>query len=126
MEKRYGHEQRRYKRIKKHFVLTYFDLNDRQQRHEASQLKNISLGGMCLITARPFAPATKLGIELKTPYLTELTHLEGTVLESKEKIKDIIYETRLEFTPLSEQALFVLNKIIQHFDETEGRENEQN
>lgn len=119
-----GPEQRKYKRIHRHFVLTYFSLADPKQRHEASQLKNISLGGMCLITAKPYAPLTLLGIELKTPYLTELTHLEGKVLESHEKVKDIIYETRVEFTYISDQAKFILNKIIKHFEEKEGEEYE--
>jgi len=118
-------EKRKYRRITKHFVLTYFDVSDPKLRHEASQLKNISLGGMCLITAMPYAPGTKLGIELKTPYLTELTHLEGNVLESREKIKDIIYETRIQFSPLSRQADYVLTKIIQHYEEYEKKESEE-
>ena len=110
---------RRYKRIKKHFILTYFDLNDPAKKHEASQLKNISLGGICVITAQPYPESTKLGIELKTPLISELTHLEGTVLGSHERVKDIIYETRVEFDPLSNQAKFVLNNLIEHFDKQE-------
>ena len=81
--------------------------------HEASQLKNISIGGICLITAQAFSPGTKLGIELKTPILSELTHLEGTVLESHERIKDIIYETRVEFTALPDQAKFNRSRRLQ-------------
>ena len=47
---------------------------------------------------------TKLIVELKTPYLVDITHLEGTVLESHEKIPNIIYETRLQFENLSSQG----------------------
>jgi len=113
-------ERRQYKRIKKHFILTYFDLAHPDVRHEASQLKNISMGGMCLITSQPFADNTTLGIELKTPFLSELTHLEGVVLGSHEKVKDIIYETRLKYTVLDHQAEFVLNKMIQFFEKEEN------
>ena len=117
-------ERRHYKRIKKHFILTYFDLAYPQIRHEASQLKNISLGGMCLITSKAFPNNTTLGIELKTPFLSELTHLEGIVLESHEKVKDIIYETRLQFTSLDHQAEFILNKMIQFFEKEENHGHE--
>lgn len=114
-------ERRRYSRISKHFVLTYYNRLAPEEKFAASQLKNIGLGGMCLITAKPFDPQTRLAIELKTPFLTELIHLEGVVLESKEKIKNIIYETRMEFLDLSEEAKFVLNKIIEHYEREESR-----
>lgn len=116
MKEKEQQERRQYKRIKKHFVLTYFALNDPERRYSASQLKNISLGGMCLITSQSFPVSTRLGIELKTPFLAELTHLEGTVMESHEKVKDVIYETRLGFDQIASQATFVLQKLIQHFE----------
>lgn len=117
-------ERRRYKRIQKHFILTYYDLTKPQERHEASQLKNISIGGICIITAKPFSPNAVLAIELKTPFIHELTRLEGVVLESHERMKDIIYETRLEFRNLSAQAKFVLNKLIHYFENEESHRHE--
>ena len=117
-------ERRKYKRIKKHFILTYYNFATPDVRFEASQLKNISLGGMCLITAKQFPPAARLGIELKTPFLAELIHLEGVVLESHERVKGIIYETRLQFSEISSQAEFVLKNIIQHFEKEESADNE--
>jgi len=118
MKDRPHEERRRYKRIKKHFILTYFNLADPQLRFAASQLKNISMGGMCLITSQLFEPKSLLGIELKTPFMTELVYLEGSVLASQERIKDVIYETRLEFTELSIQAKFILKKLIEHYEKT--------
>ena len=109
-------ERRKYKRFTRHFILTYFDTADRKNRYDASQLKNISLGGICLITAQAFAPATRLGIELKTPYLAQAIHLEGVVVESTEKINNMIYETRLKFLNLSPEAQTVLKKLVDHFE----------
>ena len=83
-------ERRQYKRFKKHFILTYWDLGDPHVRHEATQLKNLSLGGICLVTAKSYAPMTTLCIELKTPFYSELTRLEAKVVQSNEKIKDVI------------------------------------
>jgi len=85
-------------------------------RYDASQLKNISLGGMCFVTSKAFSVGARLGIELKTPFMAELTHLEGVVRGSTEKLKNIIYETRLQFENLTPQAQFVIGKLIQYFE----------
>ena len=108
-------ERRRHKRIKRSFILTYFDKANPTQKFEITQLKNISLGGMCFITGKQFSPPAKMRIELKTPFLSDTTFLEGSVLESHEKVKGMIYETRLEFDPLSTEAEFLLSKIIELF-----------
>ncbi|MCC6759444.1 MAG: PilZ domain-containing protein [Candidatus Omnitrophica bacterium] len=114
-------EKRKYPRINKHFILSYFDLNDPLVRHDASQLKNISIGGMCLITSKVYPQGTRLGIELRTPFLSEFIHLKGTVLESKEKIKGIIYETRLQFDDIPEKTLVILKKMVEHFEHEKSK-----
>jgi c-di-GMP-binding flagellar brake protein YcgR len=108
-------ERRQYLRIKKNFILTYFVKSDPVHKYEITQLKNISLGGMCFITTKPFAPQTDLGVDLKTPYLSETTHLEGQVLESHEKVKNMIYETRLKFNALTPQAEIILTRLVDFF-----------
>ena len=117
-------ERRQYKRFKKHFILTYWDLGDPHVRHEATQLKNLSLGGICLVTAKSYAPMTTLCIELKTPFYSELTRLEAKVVQSNEKIKDVIYETHMVFEHLSPNAQFALSKIIEHFENQEPQHDE--
>ena len=124
MNEKNPEEKRKYTRIKKNFILTYYDLTDPSKRHDASQLKNISLGGICLITGKPYPPGTHLGIELKTPFLSELTHLEGLVLESHTSIHNIIYETRVKFTQLPNQSKFVLQKLIEHFEKRKSENDE--
>ncbi len=119
MSQKEGPERRKYLRIEKHFILNYYDILHPEDKYEASQLKNISLGGMCLITGKPFASGARLAIELKTPFLLELTHLEGTVMESHERIKDVIYETRMCFEALSPEATYLLGKLIEHFEKRE-------
>ncbi len=108
-------ERRREKRIKKHFLLTYFDKNNPSKRFELTQLKNISLGGLCFVTSQPFTPSTKIGIELKTPYLADATYLEGVVLASHEKVRNLLYETRLKFEFLDPKAEVLLSKLIEYF-----------
>lgn len=108
-------ERRRSKRIRKHFILSYFEKEFPDRRYELTQLKNIGHGGMCFITSQRFNLGTKLGIELKTPYLTETTYLEGVVLESHEKVRNMIYETRLKFEFLDSQGEFWVDKLIEFF-----------
>lgn len=109
-------EKRKHSRINQNFILSYYDLNDPLVRQDSSQLRNISLGGMCLVTSKIYTVGTRLGIELRTPFLSEYIHIKGTILESKEKIKGLIYETRLEFDQLSEETQKVLKKLIDHFE----------
>ena len=108
-------ERRRYVRIERHFIISYYDKNDPDVKHNISQLKNISMGGMCFIASQKYDPNTKMGIELKTPFLAAMVHVEGTVLESREKAVNLIYETRLAFDALSKEAEIVLKKIVETF-----------
>ena len=115
MNKESNEERRQYARIKKSFILSYYDPENPDHKIEITQLKNISFGGMCFITGQNYEPSTKLGIELKTPYLAGTTHLEGVVLGSNEKMKDKIYETRLQFGPIGAEAKVLLEKLIEFF-----------
>ncbi len=110
-------ERRKYTRIKKNFIISYYNKQSPSVKYEVSQIKNISLGGSCFITSNYCSPSTPIGIELKTPYLAGTVHLEGSVLESQEKVPNLVYETRLVFEPLTPQADFVLKKIVEYFKE---------
>ena len=70
---------------------------------------------MCFVTSRPYEPTTKINLELKTPYLDNMLHLEGTVLESVERLPNMIYETHLSFEKLSSEAEFILSRTIEYF-----------
>ena len=108
-------ERRRYVRIEKHFIISYYVKSDPIRKYDISQLKNISMGGMCFVTSRAFGPHTTMGIELKTPYFAETAHIDGTTLASHEKVPNMIYETRLSFDALSPIAEVVLKKIVETF-----------
>ena len=116
MEMRWDNkERRRYIRIEKHFIISYYEKNDPHLKHNISQLKNISMGGMCFVSDQKFARGIQLGIQVKTPYLADMINIEGTVLEPHEKVPGMIYETRLSFDALSAEAEFVLKKIVETF-----------
>ena len=110
-------ERRKTPRITKNFILSYFDKAHPDERFELTQLKNIGKKGMCFITSRAFEQGIKMGVELTTPYLAETTYLEGTVLGSHEKIKGMIYETRVMFEGLNPEAEYLLSELVEFFDD---------
>ena len=116
-------ERRRYVRINKNFIMTYCLKSSPQKKIEITQLKNIGLGGMCFITTQKFEPSTLLQIELKTPYITDTTLLEGHVLESHEKIINMLYETRLEFVHINTEAQYLLTQLMEYFINGEKKQN---
>ncbi len=105
-------EKRQYQRIQRNFIICYNDKITPDNKYEVTQIKNISLGGLCFVTHKFYPEGSKLSFELRTPYLTDTVHLEGAVLESKEKIKSILYETRLIFDRLSSESELVLQKMV--------------
>lgn len=114
--KKPSQERRTSERYLKNLILNYFDPVNPDKKHEITQLKNISKGGICFITSKPFAEGTVLGIELNTPFITDTTYLEGVIHASHEKMKDHIYETRLEFHNLTHEAKVLLEMLIEYFE----------
>ncbi len=112
-------ERRQHTRIQKNFILQYFELPNEQVKYEVTQLKNISLGGMCFISSKKLNENTALGIELKTPYISTTTYLAGIVLESQEKVSGILYETRLRFENLDPQSSLILKELMEIISNTE-------
>jgi hypothetical protein len=112
-------ERRKFIRIDRNFILTYVDKNSPNVKNEITQVRNISRGGMCFVATRSFPLSMVLMIEMRTPFTTGSVHLEGAVLESRERIKNMIYDVRVQFQNLQPQAEEILEKIEQH--STKGR-----
>jgi c-di-GMP-binding flagellar brake protein YcgR len=108
-------ERRRFERLKRKFMVTYHRLDEPHTSFDISQIKNISLGGMCFVASHGYEPGTKLAIELQTPFIRDKLSLSAEVLESKEVAKNLIYETRVRFPELKEDTKHYLSKIIETF-----------
>ncbi|MBF0483939.1 MAG: PilZ domain-containing protein [Candidatus Omnitrophica bacterium] len=115
-------DRRHYPRFKKNYILKYFPKDNPSEKIETTQLKNISFGGMCFITTKKFEKDQELFLELQTPYLSEVTHLEGVVQESHQKISDVLFETRLSLKNLSPQAEFLISKMVEFFAKEEKKQ----
>ena len=79
--------------------------------HDVSQVNNVSKGGLSFSTSHPLKEGSIVVIDLKTPFIADSIHMEGMVLECKEKVADMIYEIRLQFKEIPDNAIGVLKKI---------------
>lgn len=118
-----GKERRQHKRVNKNFILKYFELSNSKEKYEITQIKNISQGGLCFISSKQIPENTQLGLELRTPYISTTTYLQGIVLESQDKITGVLYETRLRFENLDPQSQLILQELMQYISNTEEKDN---
>ena len=108
-----GENRRKHKRIHKNYILSYQIKGDPDSKYDVTQLHNISRGGMCFLATKYLAAGRDLIIELKTPYLKDPVIFEAKVIESREKIPNMIFEVRVIFDKISTQAEEVLHKLEQ-------------
>ena len=106
-----SNERRRSVRVQKTFIIRFCAKNDPSQKYEISQIKNISRTGICFTSTKPLAQGVIMLIEFRMPYVSDMISLEAQVLDSKEKVKNVVYENRLKYQNVSLEALIVLEKI---------------
>ena len=111
--------RRKYVRIYRNFILFYRLKGKEDIAHEMSQVNNISRGGINFSSTIALNVGCELCIELKTPFLNDKANLDGVVLEARTKIPNLIYEVRVEFKNVSDQAGEVLAKIEQYAKQQE-------
>jgi hypothetical protein len=104
-------DRRKHVRIYRNFILNFHQKNKADVKYDISQVNNISKGGINFVATQPLDEGVLIGVDLQTPFIAESVYLEGVVLQCKAKIPNLIYEIRLQFNQLSEQAETILNKI---------------
>jgi len=113
-------ERRKYLRIYRNFIMSYYEKGKSIARHNVSQVNNVSKGGVNFSSTQPLNQGAIVIIDLKAPFISDSIHLEGFVVECKEKVSEVIYEIRLQFQDVSQESLTVLQKI-----ETYGNDKEE-
>ncbi len=106
-----GIERRQFVRIKKNYIIRFFEKNNPSVKFEVSQIENISKGGLCFTSNVFLTIGSNIAIELRTPYIADTIYLEGHLLNSTEKVRGLIYVNHLKFLNVTPEALEVLEKI---------------
>jgi hypothetical protein len=104
-------ERRKHLRVYRNFIITYHEKGCSTASHDASQIHNVSKGGLSFSSTLPLKQGAVVTIDLKTPFISGSISLEGHVLECKEKVPEMIYEIRLQFKDIPQQVMAVLEKI---------------
>lgn len=89
---------------------------------DISHAKNISEGGLLFTSDKDFDPNTVLVLKLKLPLSPEWFDIIGEVAESKEVKKNLIYEIRVRFIDIAEEAKKTIAQLVEKFSKTEEEE----
>lgn len=109
-----GLERRKHPRISGSFIVSY-RIPEEADKVDISQIKNLSLGGMLFTTNRQFPPNTKLALEIRLPFDPHPIMLIAKVIESRKIVKDLIYDTRLEFLDVDEIHKKVISQTVEYY-----------
>ncbi|MDO8662614.1 MAG: PilZ domain-containing protein [Candidatus Omnitrophota bacterium] len=109
-----GPERRRHPRVKGRFIVSYRIISD-SNNIDITQTKNISMGGMLLTTNRSFNLGVNLALEIRLPFDPHPIMLIGRVVESREIMKDMIYDTRIEFLAVDERHRKIIGETVGYY-----------
>ncbi|MBN3040479.1 MAG: PilZ domain-containing protein [Candidatus Omnitrophica bacterium] len=106
-----GPERREHRRIDINFVVSY-RIKEVSPDFDLSQTKNLSQGGMLLTTNKKFQKGLQLSMILRFPLIPQKIEITGVVIDSKEVVRDIIYETRIRFIDVNREFFSKLGEFI--------------
>ncbi len=112
MEKFSGPEKRKHPRLNVNFIVSY-RVEGPSSPFDLSQTKDVSQGGLLLTTNKKFDKGTILVMTILFPFVEEKMKLTGIVVDSQEKVRDLIYETHIQFKEADESLLKEIGEFIQ-------------
>lgn len=94
-----GGEKRKHPRLNANFIISY-RIQQVPDNYDLSQTKNVSQGGILLTTNKKFEKGLHLALTIRFPFIAQRISVHGEVVESREVVRDLIYETRVKFLDL--------------------------
>ena len=107
-----GQEKRKHRRLNVNFVVSY-RVKQVPDGYDLSQSKNVSQGGMLLTTNKAFTKRTFLDMSIRFPLISRKIKVTGEVVDSKEIVKNLLYETRIKFLDLEEDIFIKLGEFVE-------------
>lgn len=106
-----GKEKRKYPRLEANFIVSY-RIQEPSALFDLSQTRNVSKGGMLLTTNKDFKPGVVLAMTIRFPFASDKINILGRVIFSKEKVKNLIYETHIQFSEANQKLLQDIGKFV--------------
>jgi F420-non-reducing hydrogenase small subunit len=113
-----GPEKRKHPRTRGNFFVTYRVLEE-ASAETVSESKSLSMGGMMLTTNRFFPSNTQLALEMSLPADPNPLMLVGRVIESSEVVKDMVYDTHIEFIAIDDAHREAIGGTVNQIGRTE-------
>ncbi len=110
----YIFERRRFIRIHANFVVSYFDVTAYEAKSDITQTRNISAGGILFTTDKKFPSGTVLKLKLRLPGAPDYIDLKVRVVDSKQRVKGMLYDTRVKFIRIKEEDRAFIRNTVRH------------
>ena len=107
-------ERRKFIRVGGTFVVSYTDITTQEQKTDVTQTKNISVGGILFTAGREFSADTVLRLKLRLPDVPDYINVKVKVMGSKQRIKGLMYDTRVKFIGIREEDRDAIRRIVEH------------
>ncbi len=107
-----GPERRKFPRTQATFVVSY-RIKDMPDEYDLTQTRDVSQGGILITTNRFFGEGVHLKITIRFPFVPQKIEATGEVVESREVVKNVIYETRIRFIDLDMSIFEDIGKYIE-------------
>ena len=107
-------ERRKFVRIDGNFVISYSDISTAEAKSDLTQTKNISLGGILFTTGEKFKPGTILKVKIRLPDSPEYLNAKVKVIDSKQRIRGIMYDTRVRFIGIKDEDRAAIRRMVEY------------
>lgn len=104
-------ERRRFKRINRNYVISYAAISRAELKSNVSQTKNVSEGGLLFTTDKSFQKGTILKVKLRLPDFSDYVIVKVLVVDSVEKARGLMYETRAKFLEIEQKVRDAIRKL---------------
>ena len=101
-------------RIKGNFVVSYKDITSQEAKADISQTKDISVGGLLFTSQGKFTPGTILSLKLRLPDNPDYINVKVEVVDSKQRVKGVMYDIRAKFIKIEDVQKDYIRKIIDY------------
>ena len=107
-------ERRRFKRISRNYIVSYAPIRSEELKFDISQTKNLSEEGLLFISDRKFEKDVVLKIKLRLPEFSDYVIVQAQVIDSIQRVKGVMYETRARFIEAEQKVRESIRKLVDH------------
>jgi len=106
--------RRKFKRINRSYIVSYTPVKNGELKYNVSQTKDLSEGGLSFISDKSFEKGTILKIKLKLPEFLDYVIVQAQVVNSTQRARSIIYETRASFIAVEQKIKDSIKRLANY------------